>query len=175
MINSKSTVSAASQAGQETLNDAGRQFEDADMDMDNVVLVDDQQDYSVGQELDEEGEQRGETAEDLIDYDDSLQVAYVNQITNNNHMKLVHEGVAPQSHAFSLAQDLSMIGSGNAGPTTMHSLQHVNLTDMTDEGLEEAQQMQANQIVQYSKPAGLNAPELNAQQQLQHQEQTLSQ
>ena len=50
------------------------------------------------------------------------------------------DGILPQSHAFSLAQDLSAVGSGPAGPTTMHSLQLVDLTEMTDEVLEDAGQ-----------------------------------
>lgn len=41
MINSKSTVSAASHVGQDNVQDGG-QFNDGDMDMDNVVLVEEQ-------------------------------------------------------------------------------------------------------------------------------------
>lgn len=45
--------------------------------------------------------------------------------------------VINQSHAFSLAQDPSQLGSGAARPTTMHSLQLVDLTEMTEDILEE--------------------------------------
>ena len=135
MINSKSTVSAASRAGQDNVQDGG-QFADGDMDMDNVVHVEEQQDYSVGQEFDEDGHERMENDGESIVYGGG-EGAYVNLVVNHGAHP---DGHLPQSHAFSLAQDLSVVGSGPAGPTTMHSLQLVDLTEMTDEAPEEGQQ-----------------------------------
>ena len=76
---------------------------------------------------------------------------YVNNVAN---MCVPPECQLPQSHAFSIAQDLSQVGSGPAGPTTMHSLQLVDLTEMTDEAMEEGQQQQ-NQLGQYNEQEGM--------------------
>ena len=65
------------------------------------------------------------------------------------------EGHLPQSHAFSLAQDLSQVASGPAGPTTMHSLHLVDLTEMTDEVVEDGQQ--PAQLVHYNELGDVEA------------------
>lgn len=81
------------------------------------------------------------------------------------------DGQLLQSHAFSLAQDPSQVGSGPARPTTMHSLQLVDLTEMTEEVLEEAQQ-QPDQLVQYNEPGTMQyyeQPQMQMLEELQAQ------
>ena len=54
MINSKSTVSAVSQVGHDNIQDEAH-FNDGDMDMDNVVVVEEQEDCMGADEVEEDG------------------------------------------------------------------------------------------------------------------------
>ena len=100
-----------------------RQFNDADMDMDNAI-----------EEVDAEREGQENDVESIA------QAVGDSPYANNVGSVAGHaDGQHLQSHAFSLGQDPSQVGSGPARPTTMHSLQLVDLTEITEEVLEEVQ------------------------------------
>lgn len=131
-----------------------RQFNDADMDMDNAI-----------EEVDAEREGQENDGESMVQ--GAGESLYVNNVGSvGGHA----DGQLLQSHAFSLAQDPSQIGSGPARPTTMHSLQLVDLTEMTEEVLEEAQQ--PDQLVQYNEPGAMQyyeQPQMQMLEELQAQ------
>lgn len=102
MINSKSTVSAVSQVGQDHhhQHEAGLFVDgDGDMDMDNVLLVEEQRESAECEDLEEED------GHEALDNDESIVYGGGESVYANNvgSLGVPLDGHVPQSHAFSLA------------------------------------------------------------------------